>query len=129
MEKDTIDKILHDIGNRKELEWLISIVPDHSKNNLKFTHGDMLNGNIIKLPDDKLKFIDFEYSSYCYPGFDIANFLLESNFDYSYKNWPTSKYNHDRDMLNEDLSSLITYYIFGEEFRNELESYNINDLV
>lgn len=129
MEKDTVDKILQDVGNKKELEWLMSRVPDHSKHILKFTHTDMLAGNIMKLKDDSIKFIDFEYAAYTYPGFDVAEFLLETNLDYDYEPWPRFKYNHDRSMINEDISSLCLYYIFGEEFKNDLGSHNINDLI
>lgn len=32
--------------------------------------------------NNSIVFIDYEYSSYNYPIFDIANYICESEFDY-----------------------------------------------
>ena len=43
-----------------------------------FCHNDLFEGNILYLPHlNEIKFIDFEYSSYNYRGFDFANHFCE----------------------------------------------------
>lgn len=42
-----------------------------------FAHNDLPCGNILLFEDKKVRIIDFEYSSYNYRGFDIANFFSE----------------------------------------------------
>ncbi|XP_044285529.1 choline/ethanolamine kinase isoform X2 [Varanus komodoensis] len=59
-----------------------------------FCHNDVQEGNILLLagrgaaPTDRLMLIDFEYSSYNYRGFDIANHFCEWVYDYSHGQWP-----------------------------------------
>jgi choline/ethanolamine kinase len=58
-----------------------------------FCHNDMQEGNILlccdnmtdkeALMDPRLVLIDFEYCSYNYRGFDLANHFLEWTYDYS----------------------------------------------
>lgn len=57
------------------------------------SHNDLLSGNILYLSKSKeIKFVDFEYGTYSYRGFDIANHFNEiSGFDCNYKKWDPSK--------------------------------------
>ena len=49
-----------------------------------FCHNDCNPGNILKLENtNKLMLIDYEYGSYNYRGFDIANTFCEMMFDYN----------------------------------------------
>jgi len=53
-----------------------------------FCHNDLQEGNILinemaKSPEDKLFFIDFEYCSYNYRGFDLANHFCEWCYNYN----------------------------------------------
>lgn len=58
-----------------------------------FCHNDMQEGNILlfcdnmtdeeALLDPRLVLIDFEYCSYNYRGFDLANHFLEWTYDYT----------------------------------------------
>lgn len=62
---------------RLEYERLKSYL---SKTNspLVFAHNDLLLGNIIYDKDeDKIHFIDYEYASYSYQAYDIANHFNE----------------------------------------------------
>ena len=53
-----------------------------------FGHNDLQEGNILieRRPQDgaisRLTFIDFEYCSYNYRGFDLANHFVEWIYDY-----------------------------------------------
>jgi choline/ethanolamine kinase len=63
-----------------------------------FCHNDMQEGNILlccgdmtdeeALQDPHLVLIDFEYCSYNYRGFDLANHFLEWMYDYTNSTYP-----------------------------------------
>ncbi|KAJ2633841.1 hypothetical protein H4R22_000116 [Coemansia sp. RSA 1290] len=55
-----------------------------------FAHNDLLSGNIIMNETrDQVAFIDYEYASYNYRGFDIANHFNEyAGFDCDYSRYP-----------------------------------------
>ncbi|KAJ2454740.1 hypothetical protein EV183_001324 [Coemansia sp. RSA 2336] len=55
-----------------------------------FAHNDLLSGNIIMSEArDQVAFIDYEYASYNYRGFDIANHFNEyAGFDCDYSRYP-----------------------------------------
>lgn len=56
-----------------------------------FSHNDMQEGNILIRQNSaktELVVIDFEYCSYNYRGFDVANHFCEWQYDYTNKNYP-----------------------------------------
>ncbi|KAK3029084.1 hypothetical protein RJ639_039228 [Escallonia herrerae] len=55
-----------------------------------FAHNDLLSGNLMLNEDeDRLYFIDFEYGSYNYRGFDIGNHFNEyAGYDCDYSLYP-----------------------------------------
>ncbi|XP_003578170.1 probable ethanolamine kinase [Brachypodium distachyon] len=55
-----------------------------------FSHNDLLSGNLMLNDlEEKLYFIDFEYGSYSYRGYDIANHFNEyAGFDCDYSLYP-----------------------------------------
>jgi choline/ethanolamine kinase len=58
-----------------------------------FSHNDLQEGNILirpeyETPDDKLVLIDFEYCSYNYRGFDLANHFCEWSYNYNVDLYP-----------------------------------------
>ncbi|KAJ4708292.1 Choline/Ethanolamine kinase [Melia azedarach] len=57
---------------------------------LVFAHNDLLSGNImVNDEQDKLYFIDFEYGSYNYRGYDIGNHFNEyAGYDCDYSLYP-----------------------------------------
>ncbi|KFM56897.1 Choline kinase alpha, partial [Stegodyphus mimosarum] len=77
---------------QKEFLWLKSLLTKVASPVL-FCHNDLQEGNIL-LPErtagseDKIVFIDFEYSSYNFRGFDIANHFCEWCFDYAFPEYP-----------------------------------------
>ncbi|KAL5547946.1 hypothetical protein UlMin_003177 [Ulmus minor] len=56
-----------------------------------FAHNDLLSGNImVNDEEDKLYFIDFEYGSYNYRGFDIGNHFNEyAGYDCDFSLYPS----------------------------------------
>jgi choline/ethanolamine kinase len=67
---------------QSEIEWLEEAV-SKVDSAIVFCHNDLQEGNIM-FDDAKqtIRFIDFEYGSYNYRGFDIANHFCEWTFDY-----------------------------------------------
>lgn len=59
-----------------------------------FCHNDMQEGNILLVKDcspPRLVLIDFEYCSYNYRAFDLANHFLEWTYDYTLEEFPHYK--------------------------------------
>ncbi|XP_071737227.1 probable ethanolamine kinase [Rutidosis leptorrhynchoides] len=71
-----------------------------------FAHNDLLSGNLMLNDDeDKLYFIDFEYGSYSYRGFDIGNHFNEyAGYDCDYTLYPTKdeQYHFFKHYLNPE---------------------------
>ncbi|XP_066959981.1 choline/ethanolamine kinase isoform X1 [Macrobrachium rosenbergii] len=77
---------------RKEIDYLRKIIAK-VQSPVVFSHNDMQEGNILlntqgKTPDDRLSIIDFEYCSYNYRGFDIANHFCEWMYEYKLPVYP-----------------------------------------
>lgn len=76
----------------KEFAWLKPVLLK-AKSPVLFCHNDLQEGNIL-VPEgvaafeDKIVFIDFEYCSYNFRAFDIANHFCEWCFDYCNPEYP-----------------------------------------
>jgi thiamine kinase-like enzyme len=64
----------------KEIEWIEKCVKD-CKSPVVFTHNDFRQSNILieQQFDDKLTFIDYEYSGYTFRAMDFGIFFTEFN--------------------------------------------------
>ena len=80
--KNAIQKELNYILNFSEnlLDTFYSVFPNNGY--LTLNHNDTLRLNLLQ-KDDKILIIDHEYGSLNLPGFDIVNYLVESNYDSS----------------------------------------------
>lgn len=62
----------------KEVDLMKKLVEKHSISPLGFTHNDLLLANVLYNEEKtRVTFIDYEYSSYNYVYFDIANHFTE----------------------------------------------------
>ena len=99
-----------------EITFLKEVVPS-SEDSVVFSHNDLHSQNILVLDKtQKIVLIDYEYSSYNYRGYDIANFFNESIIDYNNPNYPyytidTTKYPSDYDLID-----FVKYYLFFFKF-------------
>ncbi|XP_044579530.1 choline kinase alpha isoform X2 [Cotesia glomerata] len=73
-----------------EIAWFRSLV-SQQKYPIVFCHNDMQEGNILLRQNTRkreLVIIDFEYCSYNYRGFDLANHFVEWQYDYTAEEYP-----------------------------------------
>ncbi|KAJ8657478.1 hypothetical protein O0I10_006780 [Lichtheimia ornata] len=78
---------------RSEMEELITLL-EQLDSPVVFSHNDLLYGNII-FDDEKedASFIDYEYGSYAFRGFDIGNHFNEfASFDCDYSKYPSKDF-------------------------------------
>ncbi|GAB6021652.1 hypothetical protein CHUAL_004236 [Chamberlinius hualienensis] len=76
----------------KEYDWVMKMIQKLSSP-IIFSHNDLQEGNILvqnntPLSESWLMFIDYEYCSYNYRGFDFGNHFCESCYDYTNPNPP-----------------------------------------
>ncbi|XP_050453294.1 choline/ethanolamine kinase isoform X2 [Cataglyphis hispanica] len=86
---DNINAIKY-INLEYEINWLKNLVMQQ-KYPVTFCHNDMQEGNILLRQNTRkpeLVLIDFEYCSYNYRGFDIANHFAEWQYDYTAPEYP-----------------------------------------
>ncbi|EZG72976.1 choline kinase [Gregarina niphandrodes] len=98
----------------KEIPDLLRILQeddDHLILQPAFCHNDVQENNIL-VSGTRIRLIDFEYSSYNYPAFDIANFFAEMRMDYCVDQHPY--FTHDVDPANFPDEELIR--LFGSVY-------------
>lgn len=70
----------------------------------------MQEGNILLREDSaepKLVLIDFEYCSYNYRGFELANHFIEWVYDYTYERHPNFVINKENQPTREQMVSRV----------------------
>ena len=117
-EKQIIDKVIG-LLDPQEMEWVRSIVQPLEKD-LVLSHNDLINGNILNLPTKELLLIDFEYSSYNFSMFDIANFITETLIDYTIPEPPYFEFKTGKRDSDERVQSMIKYYLLFASFKEPL---------
>ncbi len=80
---------------------------------------------LIQQKNNKYIFIDFEYSSYNYPIYDIANYFTEFEFNYDVKNPPFFGINKLPENIQELRERFIRNYVIAknktfEEYKKSL---------
>ncbi|CAD8081041.1 unnamed protein product [Paramecium primaurelia] len=90
VELKQLENIEQFLNNDEEFKYLQEMIQKENNEELKFCHNDLNQLNIFSTTkkDKEIVFIDFEYCSYNYPSYDIANFLNESAINYQYEDEP-----------------------------------------
>ncbi|CAD8124234.1 unnamed protein product [Paramecium sonneborni] len=78
------------LNDEEEFNYLNEMTIRENHEELKFCHNDLNQLNIFNTSkkDKEIIFIDYEYCSYNYPSYDIANFLNESTINYQHEDEP-----------------------------------------
>jgi len=83
------------------------------KSPICFCHNDLLAGNMML--DEKKKelfFIDYEYGSYNYRGFDFGNFFCECTIDYTVTQHPKFRFIDENYLSEEQQRLLFASYLY-----------------
>ena len=95
--------------NKEELAFIQSAIEPLEREHLVFSHNDLLANNIlIKNSNNKYVFIDYEYSTYNYPIYDIANYFNEFEIDFNIKDENGSFH---RNKLPENIDQLRRHFV------------------
>jgi len=62
-------------------------------------------------------FIDYEYCSYNYRGYDIANIFNETTISYEKKMYPFFAIHPNEFPSDKDLRDFVNYYLFFSKFK------------
>lgn len=82
-EEQQIVTLLGQWINEEEVKFISEVCGRLEGSGLVFSHNDLLANNVlIKQPSGEYVFIDYEYASYNYAIFDIANYFNESTLNY-----------------------------------------------
>jgi len=130
VEKEWIQEVLSLTGD-DEVNFLKEILPKKAES-IVFSHNDLHAQNILLLDQtQKLVLIDYEYSSYNYRGYDIANFFNEATIDYSVSEYPYYTLDVNKYPSDYDLIDFIKYYLFFFKFGGRVvdEHAALNDEV
>ncbi|XP_021929044.1 choline/ethanolamine kinase isoform X2 [Zootermopsis nevadensis] len=111
-----------------EIEWLREYLGSVSSP-VMFCHNDMQEGNILlycgtmtdkeALQNPQLVLIDFEYCSYNYRGFDLANHFLEWTYDYTNSAYPYFTVNKNNYPTREQQLLFVHTYFHNMGCRGE----------
>jgi len=96
----------------REEAMSLKVLTDCLNAPIVFAHNDLLSGNLmLSEKDEKLYLIDFEYGSYNFRGYDIANHFNEyAGFECDYSLYPDkdSQYHFFRHYLSPDNPELAS---------------------
>lgn len=120
IKQDTIDiaRKLLKINFREEINFIRKIF-QHSKSPKVFSHNDLHQGNILfaesskrrSTLEERIVFIDFEYCSYNYRGYDIANHFCEWLFEYGTPEYPHFRYFQDKFPTIDEQKNFVHHYL------------------
>lgn len=106
------------INFKEEINFLHQVF-QNSKSPKVFSHNDLHQGNILyaehsnRRPtlEERIVFIDFEYCSYNYRAYDIANHFSEWSFEYGTSEYPHFTYFQDKFPSLEEQKHFIHHYL------------------
>lgn len=108
-----LEEKLYKYDLHAEMIWLRGFLTK-LRSPVVFCHNDMQEGNILLREDSaepKLVLIDFEYCSYNYRGFELANHFVEWVYDYTYDRHPNFIANKEKQPTREQMLAFIQHYL------------------
>lgn len=116
--KDTARKLLS-IDFQREIQFIKEEVFEKSTSIKVFSHNDLHQGNILFAEPSKQRptlkerivFIDFEYCSYNYRAYDIANHLCEWLFQYGDQDYPHFTCYQEKFPTRDEQLNFIHHYL------------------
>lgn len=113
--------------DEKEIEYIRNKLPKDEKS-IVFSHNDLLANNVLLNDAKKFFFIDFEYSCFNYRTYDLANYLLESIFNYDVTEPPYFSLNKEPisiELIEDVMRHYALRYLY--DMSEEEEEKVVND--
>ncbi|KRX02634.1 Protein kinase-like domain [Pseudocohnilembus persalinus] len=121
---------LQQIISTEWIEYLKQIQPQGEEFNF-IGHNDINQFNIFysdtKEIGQQIQFIDFEYCSKNYAGYDIANFLNECCIDYAVDKFPFFVYREDKELNQDEIHQFTRIYLISLKYPKQ--SFELEKLV
>ena len=112
-------KLLTEINNSRNLvddvQWVISTLEAHPDMDVVFCHNDGQELNALKLPNGEIQMIDFEYSSYNFAAYDIANCFCEWTYGYDAPEYPYFWSNHTYYPTEDQQHEFVKAYLVAKD--------------
>ena len=106
--------IVAKIDFESEIEYLLGVIVSLNPP-VVFSHNDINTGNILVKEDlkdsDPVVLIDYEFASYNYRGFDLANHFNEWMYDYRRKDFPYYYRNTNNYPSKEEQRAWVETYL------------------
>lgn len=107
-----------------------------NKNILVFSHIDVHCKNFFITDQQSFKFIDFEDLSFCFAGFDLANYILESEYtlsDQDHSDYPYYKFvnSFTEDMILKNFTDYfdeLNLKCINNKIDVKFDKYDISDI-
>ncbi len=99
------------------LSKVLQCLPDRAP---VFCHNDTYHGNVFLRDDDSIKLLDFEFSCRNQIAFDFANLFAETVMEHGLAEPPHFRIGKPK-YTDEDLASLIGFYLDNAEFAHEAD--------
>ncbi|MCP5075235.1 MAG: phosphotransferase [Rhodobacteraceae bacterium] len=87
---------------------------------LTFCHNDTYHGNIMKLDNDEIKLLDFEFSCLNHKAYDFANLFAETVMRHKLPDYPYFRIAQP-EFGDRELGTLISFYLDNADFETPQE--------
>lgn len=113
----------------KEIKFLLALI-EKTHSPTVFSHNDLHQGNILlakyskrrPTSEERIVFIDFEYCSYNYRAYDIANHFCEWCFEYDTPDYPHFMFFADRFPSDDTQRDFVRNY--SSQSKHSNDSFN-----
>ncbi|KAI6662008.1 Choline/ethanolamine kinase isoform X2 [Oopsacas minuta] len=89
--KHNIEQLRNEVNWKEEIQWMGEYLRSIGSP-LLLCHNDINESNLLLLTDGQLKLIDFEFVSYNYRGFELAQLFYECSITMTYPDYPYFKH-------------------------------------
>lgn len=120
----------------KEIKFLLAVI-EKTHSPIVFSHNDLHQGNILlakyskrrPTSEERIVFIDFEYCSYNYRAYDIANHFCEWCFEYDTPHYPHFMFFADRFPSVDIQRDFVRNYSSQSERSSDSSKDSLNGVV
>ena len=127
--QDMLNGMLCERNWEEEIDWLEKHLK-HLSYPIVFCHNDFSQANLLLLADRSdsiIKAIDFEFSSYNYRGFDLAQHFKESAFDFTVTEHPFYSYKETHYPSYKVRSQFVKLYL--ESLKGESTPHEVDSVI